>query len=169
MSRRVLQAGLLGLVAWIAGCGSSDRLSGELSALASDLDPAAQSLSLKLMGSQRLSDRLHEPRLSSPAMEAEIPVRVLRPQRYDSRKAQGYPVFYLLHGCCSEGRGYGSWTDDGDLEPFTANMDPIFVMPEGGNGGLYADWNNGGAGGPPRWETFHIREQLPWLEQIYRV
>lgn len=169
MSRRVLQAVLLGLVAWMAGCGSSDRLSGDLSAFASDLDPAAQSLTLVLMGSQRLSDRLYELRLFSPAMEAEMPVRVLLPQRYDASKARGYPVFYLLHGCCSEGRGYASWTDDGDLEAFTANMDAIFVMPEGGNGGLYADWYNGGAGGPPRWETFHIRELLPWIEQNYRV
>src|SRR6185369_12017855 len=49
-----------------------------------------------------------------------------------------------------------SWTDAGDAERITAGLNAIVVMPEGGNGGWYTDWLNGGAGGPPEWETFHI-------------
>ena len=40
-------------------------------------------------------------------------------------------------------------------------------MPEAGDTGWYSDWWNDGQGGAPAWETFHLRELRPLLEQGY--
>jgi len=31
-------------------------------------------------------------------------------------------------------------------------------------GGWCTDWYNGGAYGPPKWETFHIGQVFPWVD-----
>ena len=36
-------------------------------------------------------------------------------------------------------------------------------------GGWCTDWFNGGAGGPPRWETFHIDQLIPWVDRNLRT
>lgn len=42
-------------------------------------------------------------------------------------------------------------------------------MPDGGDHGWYADWWNGGTGGPPMWETFHTVELPQLLERNWRA
>ncbi len=44
----------------------------------------------------------------------------------------------------------------------------IVVMPEGGSQGWYTDWYGTDLDGhtpdpPPAWETFHLRELIPWI------
>ena len=41
------------------------------------------------------------------------------------------------------------------------------MLPEGGPVGFYSDWRNGGRGGPPAWETFHLRELRGLLERDF--
>ncbi len=75
-------------------------------------------------------------------------------------------MLYLLHG------GFGSyldWTTAGQAEQLTAGLPLIVVMPEGGKGGWYSNWDNGGAGGPPAWETFHIDQLVPWVDANFRT
>jgi S-formylglutathione hydrolase FrmB len=88
------------------------------------------------------------------------------PASYAAHPGARYPVLYLLHGALADWR---SWTDAGDAERITAGLNAIVVMPEGGNGGWYTDWFNGGAGGPPEWETFHIDQLIPWIDGHYRT
>jgi esterase/lipase superfamily enzyme len=40
-------------------------------------------------------------------------------------------------------------------------------MPDAGPAGWYSDWYNGGAGGAPAWETFHLKELLGLLRDRY--
>lgn len=42
-------------------------------------------------------------------------------------------------------------------------------MPSDGNGGWCTNWYNGGLGGPPEWETFHIDQLIPWVDASYRT
>jgi esterase/lipase superfamily enzyme len=42
-------------------------------------------------------------------------------------------------------------------------------MPNAGNGGFYSDWFNFGADGPPAWETYHVRQLIPWIDAHYRT
>ena len=43
----------------------------------------------------------------------------------------------------------------------------LVVTPSGGRFGWYSDWWNGGKGGVPAWETFHLTELRRLLEQDY--
>src|SRR5204862_3178830 len=40
-------------------------------------------------------------------------------------------------------------------------------MPDAGQYGNYTDWYNDGAFGQPMWETFHIRQLVPWIDAHY--
>jgi S-formylglutathione hydrolase FrmB len=104
--------------------------------------------------------------VDSPAMATTEQVRLLVPPDWNSRPAARWPVLYLLHGCCDS---YLSWTRSTDVEALTSGTDVLVVMPEAGATGWYSDWWNGGAGGPPRWETFHLTELRQILERGYHA
>jgi S-formylglutathione hydrolase FrmB len=114
--------------------------------------------------SQQLNERLLEITLHSEALEKETPLRVLLPSGYDPSSGRRYPVLYLLHGCTHD---YRSWTDEGAAQEITQEAPIIVVMPDGGRCGFYSDWFNNGAYGPPRWESYHIRELVPWVDRTF--
>jgi diacylglycerol O-acyltransferase / trehalose O-mycolyltransferase len=100
--------------------------------------------------------------IDSPAMAADEQVRLLLPPDRNTHPHKRWPVLYLLHGCCDS---YVSWTRSTDVEQLTAGTDVLVVMPEAGTDGFYSDWWNGGSGGSPRWETFHLTELRQILER----
>jgi S-formylglutathione hydrolase FrmB len=121
---------------------------------------------IQVLSSQRLDPRLTELTLSTGALRAPTNVRVLLPTGYRKQKPRRYPVLYLLHGAFD---GYRSWTDKGAAESITAGRRLIVVMPDGGQGGWYTDWVNRGQGGPPEWETYHIGQLVPWIDDHFRT
>jgi S-formylglutathione hydrolase FrmB len=138
-----------------------------LVALAVAAAPAAHAARrLQVVSSQRMDGRLTDVVVATPALAAPVHVRILVPAGYAAHPRARYPVLYLLHGALA---GWRSWTDEGDAERVTAGLNAIVVMPEGGNGGWYTNWFNGGAGGPPEWETFHIGQLIPWVDATYRT
>jgi S-formylglutathione hydrolase FrmB len=121
---------------------------------------------ITVLSSQQLDSRLVQLQLSTPALKAPTGVRVLLPAGYDQNPDQRYPVLYLLHG--AQGN-YTNWTTVGDAEATTAGAPMIVVMPDGGQGGFYTNWVNRQAYGPPEWETYHIDELIPWIDDHYRT
>jgi S-formylglutathione hydrolase FrmB len=119
---------------------------------------------LAVADEQKLSPRLTDYTMGTPALVGDVHVRVLIPAGFDASAARRYPVLYLLNGCCEDWR---SWTDLGHAEDSTAAYPVIVVMPEGGYDGNYTDWFNDGAFGPPRWETFHVNQLIPWVERTF--
>ena len=107
----------------------------------------------KVVATKRVDDRLLELTVRTPALAADTRVRVLLPSGYAAAKSRRYPVLYLLHGASDN---YGAWTRSGDVQRTTAGQPLIVVMPDGGRGGWYTNWYNGGAGGAPAWEGYHI-------------
>jgi diacylglycerol O-acyltransferase / trehalose O-mycolyltransferase len=134
-------------------------------ALAAATSARAADHDIQLLSSQRLDDRLTQLTLSTPALKAPTGVRVLLPAGYEE-STRRYPVLYLLHGAFGNET---DWTKVGDAEAITAGLPVIVVMPDGGQGGWYTDWLNRGAGGPPEWETLHIHELIPWIDDHYRT
>jgi S-formylglutathione hydrolase FrmB len=132
--------------------------------------PAAATSPIKVTSSQKLTPRLTAFVLSTPAMNFPVGVRVLLPSNYASSRRRRYPVLYLLHGSFDDA---ASWTAKGDAEKLTAGLNLIVVMPAtagtGKAGGWASDWRNEGNGGPPMWETFTIRQLIPWIDHRYRT
>jgi S-formylglutathione hydrolase FrmB len=118
----------------------------------------------ELVKTEQLDPRLQELTFKTPALASETHVRVLLPDGYDASGRTRYPVLYLLHGAIDD---YKSWTDKGNAEAITKGLPLIVVMPDAGQYGNYTNWYNDGAFGPPRWETFHIRQLLPWFDAHY--
>ena len=115
---------------------------------------------------RRLGPRLEEWTLRTPALSGPTRVRVLLPAGYRSDATRRWPVLYLLHGANSDDT---SWTRFGDAERITARAPMIVVMPEGGADGWYTDWYAGDRTVPPRWETYHVGELVPWIDATYRT
>jgi len=120
---------------------------------------------LELRGAQQLSPRLSQLRVHSTALDREVDVRVLTPEGFDAT-TDHLPVLWLLHG------GFGraaDWTTAGNAEALTAGLPLIVVMPDAGTGGWYADWLNATPEGPQAWETFHLTELRPFIEDRYQT
>ena len=103
-----------------------------------------------------ISDRIMDLTIQSPAMGGFAVARLILPADYDSAPpSKTWPVLMLLHGAT---RSHADFSD------INAAPDALIVAPDGGAYGWYSDWWNGGKGGPPAYETFHLVE-LPQLVQ----
>jgi diacylglycerol O-acyltransferase/trehalose O-mycolyltransferase len=118
----------------------------------------------RVVAEERVGPRLVDLSISSPALAQTVKVRLLTPDGWERRvRHDRWPVLYLLHGM---GDDHTTWTEDSDVEQLRQLRDVLVVMPDA-QLGWYTDWWNDGAGGPPRWETFHLRELRPLLERHY--
>lgn len=121
---------------------------------------------LQVISSDQVNPRLLQLEFTTPAMpEGAAAARVLLPPGYE-RSKRDYPVLYLLHGAGYDETG---WTTEGEAEAIIGDRKVIVVMPNGGGNGYYTDWFNGGAFGPPAYETFHIGQLLPWIDDNFRT
>ena len=128
------------------------------------------SAKLEVTSSKALSPRLTAFVLKTPSLNFPTDVRVLLPADYAQHPQKRYPVLYLLHGSFDDA---ASWTAKGNAEKLTNGLPLIVVMPAttgtGKAGGWASDWVNEGRGGPPKWETFTIKELIPWVDHRYRT
>ena len=135
--------------------------------LAAAAAPApARAADLRLTNDTRLSPRLHELTFETTALPEPTHVRILLPKGYDSRPGTRWPVLYLLHGAVDD---YESWTTKGDAEAISAELGGIVVMPDSGPSGGYVDWYDDVRPPNPKWETYHIKQLLPWIDGHYRT
>ena len=114
-----------------------------------------------IVEADRIGVRMVDLTISSPAV-GDAMVRLLLPAQFDAQPGRTWPVLYLLHGA---GGSHLDWTLYTDVETLTASTDLLIVMPDGGSRSWYADAWNGGRGGPPMWETFHVTEMRQLLER----
>ncbi|NRQ31768.1 esterase family protein [Nonomuraea sp. NN258] len=126
--------------------------------------PSAVETPDPVVGERRLDARRMELTIRSAALGATTRVRLLLPDGWETRP--DWPVLWLLHGGLDD---HTSWTARTDVDALTRDDGVMVVMPDGGKCGSYSDWWNGGDGGAPAWETYHLRELLPLLESRYRA
>jgi S-formylglutathione hydrolase FrmB len=121
---------------------------------------------IELLDVEELSPRLSELRLRSRALARETKVRVLRPRGEED--AGPLPVLFLLHGGGAVS-DQTNWTAAGRAEAITDGLPLLVVMPDGGKGGWYSDWlrPDGAREGSQRWESYHVGELLPFVQQHF--
>jgi S-formylglutathione hydrolase FrmB len=128
--------------------------------------PAAAAQDPRLVQTDDISPRLSELTFRTSDLAAPTKVRVLLPAHYGNQPKRRYPVLYLLHGASGD---QTDWTTQGDAVALTAKLPLIVVMPAGGRGGFYTNWFNNGKGGLPRWEDWHIKRLIPYVDSHYRT
>lgn len=109
--------------------------------------------------------RKRELTIESPAVGI-VQVRLLVPREFEKQPATRWPALYLLHGATGS---HVDWMQFTDAEKLTETIDMIVVMPDAGEFGFYSDWWNGGRGGVPMWETFHLVELPELLERNWHA
>lgn len=119
---------------------------------------------------KRIDDRQLNVSVRSAALGRPVDVRLLLPADY-ARSRSDYPVLYLFHG--TSGRA-SDWVRTGDAEKATAGLPLIVVMPDAGfdgnGGGWFTDWYDAHTKlGPSKWETFHVRQLIPWVDDNLRT
>jgi S-formylglutathione hydrolase FrmB len=125
---------------------------------------------LSVQDVKQIDARMFDVTVGSTVVDGPLHVRVILPDGYDQQPGKRYPVLYLIHGTSG---GASDWTDKGDAEATTAGHEFITVIPDAGvnfdGGGYCTNWFNGGAGGKPMWETFHINQVIPWIDRSLRT
>ena len=108
----------------------------------------------------RVSPRILDITIASPAAHAKTTVRLLLPPGWSPKASRTWPVLYLLHGCCDT---YQTWDLRTNVAKETRGAPVIVALPDGGPVGFYTNWWNFGRGGE-NWETYTATE----LPQILR-
>ncbi|MEO3825132.1 alpha/beta hydrolase family protein [Actinomadura sp. B10D3] len=152
-----------GLIVAVAGLTASIAAGGTAPPGAPADDGAA------VVGERRPRRRVLDLAIRSPVLEGVVHARLLLPRGWSRDASRTWPVLWLLHGAGAGRDGHTVWTDHSDIEELTEDADVIVVMPDGGPCGSYTDWWNGGDGGAPKWETFHLAELRQILERGYRA
>jgi S-formylglutathione hydrolase FrmB len=129
------------------------------------LAPAAHAVTfhdgngLHVLSVKQVDPRLVALQVKTAALPDPANVYVLLPPGYTAYRR--YPVLYLLHGTSGTA---SDWTKQGDAEQVIGNRQLITVMPDialnDGGGGWCSDW----PGGAQSWESFHIRQLIPWID-----
>jgi S-formylglutathione hydrolase FrmB len=155
--------GLIAIVGALVACVAAGA--GLIALLDPDDGGAKRPGGLELVNANKVNSRTIDFTFATPALATPTRVRVLLPAGYRKSKAR-YPVLYLLPGA---GQNYGTWTNEGEVAALTRRARLIVVMPDGGAAGFYSDWFNGGAGGQPMWETYHVGQLIPWVDSRFRT
>ncbi|MBD0022939.1 MULTISPECIES: alpha/beta hydrolase [Gordonia] len=101
-----------------------------------------------------IGDNLWQATAYSAAMDAEIPLSIIRP----AGTPAGAPTFYLLNGA-GGGEDGANWLAQTDILKLFADKRVNVVIPQKGIGTYYTDWiRRDPVIGQPMWQTFLTRE-----------
>jgi S-formylglutathione hydrolase FrmB len=125
---------------------------------------------IQVVSARQASARVWRLVVRTRQLQRAVHVDVVLPPGY-ATSTRRYPVLYLLHGTSG---GAHDWIASGGVTAATADDPMITVLPDGGydhNGGSF--WTNWVAQhtslGRANWETFHIRQLVPWVDDNLRT
>ncbi|MET9613573.1 alpha/beta hydrolase-fold protein [Kitasatospora indigofera] len=91
------------------------------------------------------------------------PVKIILPKDYWTEPARRYPVLYFLHGAPDSPL-------DVTYPALRASTSMITVVPDGGPRGWYSNWRDQNtAAGAQNWETFHLDQVIPFIDDNLRT
>jgi S-formylglutathione hydrolase FrmB len=108
---------------------------------------------------------VHVLTVKTDAFSAPTNVDVFLPTGYDADPGRRWPVTYVLAGTMNN---YDSFRKVLKGDKLTEKYPSVIVSPDG-NSGYWSDWFNAGAFGPPKYETFVIRQLIPLIDGRYRT
>ncbi|MFD8744526.1 alpha/beta hydrolase [Streptomyces sp. NPDC059616] len=101
--------------------------------------------------------------VTTPQVAGPHRIRIFLPGGYRTDPGRRWPVAYFLHG------GPGN-PDDAAAAPALRSDSMITVVPDGGRKGWYADWlMQNTAEGAANWETFHLKQVVPFIDANLRT
>ena len=119
----------------------------------------------RITAERRIAPRVVELTISTPAFTAPTKVHVDLPTGYDADPDRRWPVTYVLAGTMNS---YSSFNNVVDGVKLTETYPSIVVAPNP-DSGYWSDWYNGGAFGPPMYETFVIDQLIPLIDEHFRT
>jgi len=126
---------------------------------------ATPGASVRVLSVTAVDDRVVDLQVESPSIGTAL-VRLILPDQFEEQPDTRWPVLFMFHGATSSP---SDWVDIQASPAMQDLSDVLVVMPDAGVVGFYSDWWNGGAGGPPRWETFHLTELPALLERDWHA
>src|SRR5436305_2839714 len=121
---------------------------------------------LHVVSVKQVTPRLIAVVVTTQSLPRPANIYILLPPGYNPQSHRRYPVFYLLHGTSGTA---SDWTLKGDAQRVIGDRQLITVMPDialdDGGGGWCTDWPDG----TQLWETFHIKQLLPWVDANLRT
>lgn len=125
----------------------------------------AQAQEARIVEEERVSKRVVELTIETPAFTAPTKVHVYLPTGYRQDRSRRWPVTYFTAGTMNN---YNTLRNLVDGEGLTEDYPSIVVSPDG-NSGYWSDWFNAGAFGPPKYETYVIDQLIPLIDERYRT
>jgi S-formylglutathione hydrolase FrmB len=155
-------SGGIGRRGFLAGGAMAPAAAGHPPAAAED---AAGGPGARVVAERRLARRLKELTLDSPALGSAEEVALLLPHGWQRREpGTRWPVLYLLAGGDGD---HTVWDTVAEVGALPELRDILVVMPGMPLFGLWTDWWNYGAGGPPQVSRYLLREVMPLMERAY--
>lgn len=170
MKRILLAAAAIGLLTPLAASATASSV-----AAPSKVEPAGTARAIKVSATKQVNARVTSFTVSTPSlqMSAKTPlkVHVVLPDGYAQNPNRRYPVLYALPGTSNTA---SVWLNNIHTEKLTKGLPLIVVIPDGtynaDGGGFYTDWvDQSTSRGVANWETFHVRELIPWIDARYRT
>jgi len=103
--------------------------------------------------------------LTSSHVPGELAVAIYRPPGYDQERAERYPLLLLLHGGNGSERDILYFKSVFDAEILAGRLPPLVIAMPGARRSLYMDYHDGSQ----RWESFILRDVLPFLRRSEHV
>jgi S-formylglutathione hydrolase FrmB len=125
----------------------------------------AQANQARITGEKRLTGRVIELTIATPAFAAPTKVQVNLPAGYEANRKRRWPVTYFTAGTMNSEATFNNFLGGENL---TRAYPSILVSPDS-NSGYWSDWYNGGAFGPPKYETFVIDQLIPLIDARFRT
>ena len=125
---------------------------------------AAAADEARIVAQRSIGPNTVELTIETPAFSAPTRVQIFLPAGYAAKPKRRWPVTYYVHGAQGNEARFGDWFG-GLIDDYPS----IVVSPDGGQGGFYSDWYNGGAGGPPMYETYGIDQLIPLIDANFRT
>lgn len=103
--------------------------------------------------------------LTSSHVPGELAVAIYRPPGYDRQRAELYPLLLLLHGGNGSEQDILYFKPVIDAEILAGRLPPVVIAMPSARRSLYMDYHDGSQ----RWESFILRDVLPFLRRSEHV